>query len=238
MIATSSTPVSRPISAPISHPSNQNSDSISAPPQASAFAAMGLRAPLLRAIAAEGYTTPTPIQSQAIPHVMQGHDLLGCAQTGTGKTAAFAVPIVEKIIREEFRPQALVLAPTRELAVQVAGAIYDIGHNQGVRVLAVYGGQPIDRQLRGLAAGVHVVVGTPGRIMDHIRRGTLKLDHIRTVILDEGDQMLDMGFIEDIEFILSKTPRERQRRRIQFSLSMVVTVLHEMLPSASFARLE
>jgi ATP-dependent RNA helicase DeaD len=142
--------------------------------------------------------------------MMAGGDILAQAQTGTGKTAAFAVPIVEKIIREEFRPQALVLAPTRELAVQVAGAIYDIGHNQGVRVLAVYGGQPIDRQLRGLAAGVHVVVGTPGRIMDHIRRGTLKLDHIRTVILDEGDQMLDMGFIEDIEFILEQAPESRQ----------------------------
>lgn len=176
----------------------------------STFAEMELSEPMMAAITAMGYEEPTPIQAAAIPPMMAGGDILAQAQTGTGKTAAFAVPIVEHIVREEVRPQALVLAPTRELAVQVAGAIYDIGHNQGVRVLAVYGGQPIDRQLRGLSAGVHVVVGTPGRIMDHIRRGTLRLDHIRTVILDEGDQMLDMGFIEDIEFILEQAPDTRQ----------------------------
>lgn len=176
----------------------------------STFAEMGLSEPMSAAIAALGYEEPTPIQAAAIPPLMAGADIMAQAQTGTGKTAAFAIPIVESLIKDQPRPQALVLAPTRELAVQVAGAIYDIGHNQGVRVLAVYGGQPIDRQLRGLAAGVHVVVGTPGRIMDHIRRGTLKLDHVTTVVLDEGDQMLDMGFVEDIEFILEQLPETRQ----------------------------
>jgi ATP-dependent RNA helicase DeaD len=176
----------------------------------STFAEMGLSEPMMATVTGLGYEEPTPIQTAAIPPLMEGSDILAQAQTGTGKTAAFAIPIVERLNKEELRPQALILAPTRELAVQVAGAVYDIGHNQGVRVLAVYGGQPIDRQLRGLAAGVHVVVGTPGRIMDHIRRGTLHLDHIQIVVLDEGDQMLDMGFIEDIEFILEQVPDTRQ----------------------------
>jgi ATP-dependent RNA helicase DeaD len=171
---------------------------------------MGLSEKMREAIVTQGYEEPTPIQAAAIPPLMQGRDVLAQAQTGTGKTAAFAIPMIERIEAQDVHPQALVLAPTRELAVQVAGAIYEFGQNQGVRVLAVYGGQPIDRQLRGLRHGVHVVVGTPGRIMDHIRRGTLALDRIKLLILDEADQMLDMGFIEDIEFILQQIPEGRQ----------------------------
>lgn len=176
----------------------------------SQFSEMGLGEQTLEAIGALGYEEPTPIQAAAIPPLLEGRDVLAQAQTGTGKTAAFAIPIVECVDTDEAVPQALVLAPTRELAVQVAGAIHDVGQKRGVRVLAVYGGQPIDRQLRGLRQGVQVVVGTPGRIMDHIRRGTLSLERIKVLILDEADQMLDMGFIEDIEFILQQIPEGRQ----------------------------
>lgn len=174
------------------------------------FSEMGLSDTMREAIAGLGYEEPTPVQSAAIPPLLEGRNVLAQAQTGTGKTAAFGIPMVERIRTEDRHPQALILAPTRELAMQVASAIYDIGHNRGVRVLAVYGGQPIDRQLRGLRAGVHVVVGTPGRIMDHIRRGTLNLEHVHYLVLDEADQMLDMGFIEDVEFILEQLPEERQ----------------------------
>ncbi len=141
---------------------------------------------------------------------MQGHDVLAEAQTGTGKTAAFAIPIAERVDVARRVVQALVLLPTRELAMQVAESVYSIGGARGVTVLPVYGGQGYDRQLRTLHAGVHVIVGTPGRIMDHIRRGTLDLSEVKTVILDEADEMLDMGFVEDIEFILSQVPTERQ----------------------------
>jgi ATP-dependent RNA helicase DeaD len=141
---------------------------------------------------------------------MEGVDVVAQAQTGTGKTAAFAIPMAERIDIERRVVQAIVLVPTRELAIQVAEATHAIGRFRHIAVLPIYGGQAYDRQLRGLRAGVHLVVGTPGRVMDHIRRGTLRLDSVRIVVLDEADEMLDMGFIEDIEFILEQIPKERQ----------------------------
>lgn len=169
------------------------------------FEALGLSETLLAALRELGYDEPTPIQAQAIPAMLSGRDVIAQAQTGTGKTAAFALPIIERL--QPLRaPQALVLAPTRELAMQVAEAVFRYGKSREARVLPVYGGQPIERQLRALERGVQVVVGTPGRIMDHMRRGTLALDAIRTVVLDEADEMLDMGFAEDIEYILQYTP--------------------------------
>ncbi|HYO16120.1 MAG TPA: DEAD/DEAH box helicase [Thermoanaerobaculia bacterium] len=178
---------------------------------AESFADLGLSEPLLRALTDVGYEAPTPIQSKTIPPLLAGRDLLGQAQTGTGKTAAFALPILEKIDPGLSEVQALVLAPTRELAIQVAEAIHTYSKHLGrVGVLPVYGGQPIQLQLKRLDRGVHVVVGTPGRIMDHMRRGTLRLDALRMVVLDEADEMLRMGFIEDVEWILSQAHAERQ----------------------------
>jgi ATP-dependent RNA helicase DeaD len=175
------------------------------------FDTLGLRPELLNTIAALGYEEPTPIQRQTIPHLLAGRDLLGQAATGTGKTAAFALPVLNTIEGGAPRhPLALVLAPTRELAVQVSEAMFKYGSKQRVNVVPIYGGQPIQRQLRALQRGVHVVVATPGRAIDHIKRGSLSLESIRTVILDEADEMLDMGFTEDIETILDSTPPDRQ----------------------------
>jgi len=174
------------------------------------FDQLGLSEPTLRALGELGYEEPTPIQARTIAPMMQGSDLIAQAQTGTGKTAAFALPIIERLEPGHRSPQALVMTPTRELAVQVAEAFHAYGKFNRVSILPVYGGQPIDRQLRALDRGVQVVVGTPGRLLDHIRRGTLKLDDVRTVVLDEADEMLDMGFIEDIEAILQETPATRQ----------------------------
>lgn len=165
---------------------------------------------ILRALDEVGYEQPTPVQRQAIPALLAGRDLMAQSQTGTGKTAAFAVPLLQRVNPDERAVQGLVLAPTRELAVQVAETVHKLGKYRRISDLPVYGGQPIDRQLRALHRGVHVVVGTPGRIMDHIRRGTLSLANVTTVVLDEADQMLDMGFVEDIEFILEGIPQERQ----------------------------
>ncbi|HEU4557241.1 MAG TPA: DEAD/DEAH box helicase [Longimicrobium sp.] len=173
------------------------------------FADLGLAPELLAALEVLGYEEPTPIQVEAIPILLTGSDVVGRAATGTGKTAAFALPLVQRI-DPDGGVQALILAPTRELAVQVAEATHRYGSRRGVRVLAVYGGQAIDRQLRELRRGVHVVVGTPGRILDHIRRRSLDLSGVRYVVLDEADEMLDMGFIEDIDAILDETPPERQ----------------------------
>jgi ATP-dependent RNA helicase DeaD len=174
------------------------------------FEDLGLSETTLKAIAELGYEEPTPIQARTINLMREGVDVIAQAQTGTGKTAAFALPIIEKLNADVRTPQALVLTPTRELAVQVAEAFHSYGKYQRISILPVYGGQPIDRQLRVLDRGVQVVVGTPGRLLDHIRRGTLKLDRVCSVVLDEADEMLDMGFIEDIEAILQETPKERQ----------------------------
>jgi len=178
--------------------------------QSQGFEGLGINAAILKALDAMGFEEPSPIQASAIPLLLEGKDLIGQAQTGTGKTAAFAIPLLQRVDPEAQRPQALVLAPTRELALQVAEEIAKIGRHMRVKELAVYGGSPIDRQIRALRSGVSVVIGTPGRVLDHIDRGTLKLDQIRMFILDEADEMLDMGFIEDIESIMSHLPPERQ----------------------------
>jgi ATP-dependent RNA helicase DeaD len=178
----------------------------------SAFAELGLRPELLAALAGLGYEEPTPIQREAIPPLIAGNDLLGQAATGTGKTAAFALPLLQRLLagRDQRAPSALVLVPTRELAMQVSEAIHKYGRDLGARVLPIYGGQPIGRQLQALERGVDVVVATPGRALDHIRRHTLVLDQVAVVVLDEADEMLDMGFAEEIEAILEATPSTRQ----------------------------
>ncbi|GAC1462630.1 MAG: DEAD/DEAH box helicase [Chloroflexota bacterium] len=174
------------------------------------FEDLGVQNEVLQAVRDVGYEQPTPVQRQTIPVLLEGRDLMAQSQTGTGKTAAFAIPLIQNIDTANNTVQVLILAPTRELAVQVADTIHKLGKYRQVSDLPIYGGQPIDRQLRALRRGVHVVVGTPGRVMDHMRRGTLDLSQVHTVVLDEADQMLDMGFIEDIEFILDDIPQERQ----------------------------
>ncbi len=164
-----------------------------------------------RAIDEMGYVEATPIQAASIPPMLEGKDIIGQAQTGTGKTAAFGIPLIEKLDPAERTVQALVLCPTRELAMQTAGELTKLAkYKSGVSVLPVYGGAPIERQIRMLQLGVQVVVGTPGRVMDHMNRGTLSFEHLRLAVLDEADEMLDMGFREDIETILSATPESRQ----------------------------
>lgn len=176
-----------------------------------AFRQLALNAPILQVLDEVGYENPTPIQAQTIPLLLSGRDLVGQAQTGTGKTAAFALPVLNGLDLARTEPQALVLAPTRELALQVAEAFQKYAsHMPGFHVLPIYGGQDYRTQIRALKRGVHVVVGTPGRVMDHMRRGTLRLDALRTLVLDEGDEMLRMGFIDDVEWILEQTPSQRQ----------------------------
>lgn len=176
------------------------------------FAALGLRDELLRPLATLGYEGPTPIQREAIPVLLAGHDVLAQAATGTGKTAAFALPVLQRLQPHEGRrtPVALVLVPTRELCVQVSEALHRYGRDLDCRTLPIYGGQPIHRQLRELKQGVDVVVGTPGRVLDHVQRGTLALGDVEIVVLDEADEMLDMGFAEDLDAILEATPSARQ----------------------------
>lgn len=175
------------------------------------FSDLGLATPILKTLEEIGYETPSPIQEKAIPVLLEGGDILGMAQTGTGKTAAFALPILSKIDIRQKDPQVLVLAPTRELAIQVAEAFQTFSRNvKGLHVLPVYGGSEYGTQIRALKRGVHVVVGTPGRVMDHIKKGTLKLDSLTSMVLDEADEMLRMGFIDDVEWILKHTPKTRQ----------------------------
>lgn len=175
------------------------------------FLDLAISAPILQALHDVGYETPSPIQAASIPPLLAGHDLLGQAQTGTGKTAAFALPILHALELARREPQALVLTPTRELALQVAESFQSYArHLPGFHVLPIYGGQSMDAQLRQLRRGVHVIVGTPGRVMDHLRRESLSLAGLRTLVLDEADEMLKMGFIEDVEWILEHTPPERQ----------------------------
>jgi ATP-dependent RNA helicase DeaD len=178
----------------------------------SAFAELGLAPGLCRALSGLGYEEPTPIQRAAVPPLIAGRDLVGQAATGTGKTAAFALPVLQRILGKSGPAGvlALILVPTRELAIQVSKAMHSYGRDMSVRVLPVYGGQPIGRQLRALDRGVDVVVATPGRALDHIARGTLDLNGLEIVVLDEADEMFDMGFAEDIETILGKTPENRQ----------------------------
>ncbi len=175
------------------------------------FTDMALKQPLLKALNALGYELPTAIQAQTIPLILVGRDVLGQAQTGTGKTAAFALPILSNLDLKQKDPQVLVLVPTRELAIQVAEAFKSYAAQiKRFHVLPIYGGQEYGTQLRALQRGVHVIVGTPGRVMDHMRRGNLKLDQLKTLVLDEADEMLRMGFIDDVEWVLEQAPRQRQ----------------------------
>jgi ATP-dependent RNA helicase DeaD len=175
------------------------------------FSELQLSSRLLQAVSDLGFQTPSPIQQQTIPGMLEKRDMIALAQTGTGKTAAFALPILENLVLETTAPQALVLAPTRELAIQVGAHFEALGaHMPGLRVTVICGGQDYRPQLKKLRDGAHVVVGTPGRILDHLERGTLKLDQLRTLILDEADEMLRMGFIEDVETVLKQLPTERQ----------------------------
>ncbi|MBG30243.1 MAG: ATP-dependent RNA helicase [Opitutae bacterium] len=176
-----------------------------------AFTDLPLAIEVQEAIEAIGYETPSPIQAEAIPYLLEGRDLLGVADTGTGKTAAFGLPILTNLDQKGGGPQALCLTPTRELAIQVAEAMETFGNRiRGFQALPIYGGSDYGKQIRGLKNGAPVVVGTPGRIMDHINKGTLKLDKVKTMVLDEADEMLSMGFIDDIEWILEHMPEERQ----------------------------
>ena len=178
---------------------------------ATTFSEFELKPALQKSLDEVGYETPTPIQEQTIPLMLEKKDVLGQAQTGTGKTAAFALPLLSNLNLRQKAPQVLVLAPTRELAIQVAEAFKKYAsHMKSFHVLPIYGGQEYSGQIRGLKRGSHVVVGTPGRVMDHMRRGTLKLDKLSTLVLDEADEMLRMGFIDDVEWILEQTPKERQ----------------------------
>ncbi len=175
------------------------------------FRTLSLSEAVVKALDEVGYETPTPIQAATIPHMLAGSDVVGQAQTGTGKTAAFALPILSRIDLKEHSPQALVLVPTRELAIQVAEAFQRYAaHLKGFHVVPIYGGQSYAPQLHSLRRGVHVVVGTPGRVMDHIKQGTLKLDTLKHIVLDEADEMLRMGFIDDVEWILEQAPKQRQ----------------------------
>ena len=203
---------SSPLPLPATSPSPIPAASLSAEPLlAATFRELNLSEPILQAVEGSGYTTPTPIQARTIPLLLQGRDVLGQAQTGTGKTAAFAIPMLMSVDIDKKQPQILVLTPTRELAIQVAQAFerYAVGL-KGLRVVPIYGGQDYSTQFRQLDRGVHVIVGTPGRVMDHMRRGSLKLDGLKGLVLDEADEMLNMGFAEDVEWVLTQLPAERQ----------------------------
>ncbi|MHB8171167.1 MAG: DEAD/DEAH box helicase [Thermincolia bacterium] len=184
----------------------------------STFNELGLSQPLIRAVSNMGFEETTPIQEQTIPVVLEGRDIIGQAQTGTGKTAAFGIPLVEKLDVQSGNIGGLVVTPTRELAVQVAEELNKIGQFKGVRALPIYGGQDINRQIRALKNRPHIIVGTPGRLMDHMRRKTIRLQQVAMVILDEADEMLNMGFIDDIRTILEEIPEERQT--LLFSATM------------------
>ena len=175
------------------------------------FSDLNLPAPLLQAVTDQGYEQPSPIQAESIPALLDGRDLLGQAQTGTGKTAAFALPLLASIDPNNRAPQLLILAPTRELAIQVAEACQQYAkHLKGVNVVPIYGGQSYTIQLKQLSRGAQVVVGTPGRVMDHMRRKTLSLDALKALVLDEADEMLRMGFIDDVKWVLEQSPPDRQ----------------------------
>ena len=193
-----------------------------------------------KAIEDMGFEEPTPIQALAIPLIQSGRDVTAQAQTGTGKTAAFGIPLIEKIDASHRTVQAIVLCPTRELAIQIAEEFSALlTHLPRIVVLPVYGGQPIDRQLRALHSGVHIVIGTPGRVMDHLRRRTLSLDEVSTVVLDEADQMLDMGFRDDIELILKKIPQKRQT--LLFSATMpqpIIEISKRFMNKPEFVKVE
>lgn len=190
------------------------------------FNDLGLPEFILNAVSEMGFSTPSPIQQACIPHLLNGHDVLGMAQTGSGKTAAFSLPLLAKIDTNEKYPQMLVMAPTRELAIQVADACEQfVKFSKGVRIVTLYGGQRYDIQLRALKQGAQVVVGTPGRILDHIRRGTLDLSNLQSIVLDEADEMLRMGFIDDVETVMAELPGNTGPH---FSLQRCLLQLNEL----------
>lgn len=174
------------------------------------FKTLGLGEDLQKLLIKEGITEPTPIQKEAIPHLLRGRDLIGQAHTGTGKTYAFMLPIIQKIDMDKDQVQALIIAPTRELAIQITNESKKLSQDRGVSILAVYGGQDVERQLRQLKRGVNIVIGTPGRLLDHIRRKTIDLSQVKMVVLDEADEMLNMGFLNDVEDIIFKTSKNHQ----------------------------
>ncbi len=189
------------------------------------FFELDLSEEIKKAIADMGFEEATPIQSLTIPHILDGKDVTGQAQTGTGKTAAFGIPILEMVDPENKKLQAVILCPTRELAIQVAEEIRKLSkYMKKINVLPIYGGQPIERQFKALKKGVQIIIGTPGRVMDHMRRGTLKMNNVNIIVLDEADEMLDMGFREDIEFVLEDMPEERQT--LLFSATMSKPILN------------
>jgi ATP-dependent RNA helicase DeaD len=188
------------------------------------FEDLAISKELLRAVQDIGFEEMTPIQAEAIPLIIEGKDIIGQAQTGTGKTLAFGLPLLDALHPRVRKLQVIVLCPTRELAIQVAEELKRVlTYKKGIHVVPIYGGQPIDRQIRSLNAGAHVVIGTPGRTIDHINRGTLRLNNVKTVVLDEADEMLNMGFIDDVEIILRKIPPERQM--LLFSATMPKPIL-------------
>lgn len=181
---------------------------------------------ILRGIKEMGFELMTPIQAQAIPLLLEGYDIIGQAQTGTGKTAAFGIPLIQNIDPEDKHIQAIVLCPTRELAIQAAEELRKLAKfTHGIKVLPIYGGQDINTQIRSLKTGVQIIVGTPGRVMDHMRRHTLKMNNLKTMVLDEADEMLNMGFREDIETILKGIPKEHQTAL--FSATMPKAIMAE-----------
>jgi ATP-dependent RNA helicase DeaD len=189
------------------------------------FEEMDISPEVKRAIMDLGFEETTPIQSLAIPPIMEGKDVIGQAQTGTGKTAAFGIPILEKVNPHDNGLQAVVLCPTRELAIQVAEELKKLSKYKKTKVLAIYGGQPIERQIKALKKGVQIIIGTPGRVMDHMHRGTLSMHEVQMMVLDEADEMLDMGFREDIEFVLDYMPDQRQTLLFSATMSKVILSL-------------
>ena len=188
------------------------------------FEEMNLSYDIVRAVKDMGFEEATPIQSQAISVIMEGKDIIGQSQTGTGKTAAFGLPCLEMLDPDNKGLQALILCPTRELAIQVSEEFRKfLKYKENIKVLPIYGGQPIDRQITALKKGVQVIIGTPGRVMDHMRRHTIKMNSVKYVVLDEADEMLDMGFRDDIETIMLKVPEERQT--VMFSATMSQDIL-------------
>ncbi len=197
------------------------------------FKSLGLSDPLLRGVLATGYEAPTEIQSQAIPAVMEGRDLIGCAQTGTGKTAAFVLPILHRLSHEKAPKirwiRALILVPTRELAVQIKSAILEYGQFLELRTVSIFGGVDMRKQLKSLKSGADIVVATPGRLMDHMQQGTIRLNKVEVLVLDEADRMLDMGFIHDMRKIIAALPEKRQTLLFSATISKEVKTLAEAM---------
>jgi len=208
------------------------------PEQTTDFGSLTLSSPMTRALQEMGFEEPTPVQAQAVPLLLGGRDVVAQALTGTGKTAAFGIPLVEKIDPSRNVIQGVVLAPTRELAVQVAEHLALLGRYRNLRSVAIYGGQPIDRQLRALRQGIHIVVATPGRLLDHMRRGSLDLTNVRMLVLDEADQMLNMGFQEDVEYVIGHLPPGRTTALFSATMPKVILdIVHKYMDKPEILRL-